>query len=114
MRDNEPATQGPPQQAAPVSKWAQDAQRPEKALFRIWGLLALGLAVRVISPMLATGGIMIISGPAVLMTLMLPAVLAGTTWHYNKRLKDSGKAWLIGSAAVTTAFGFYLLIWAAS
>ena len=103
-----------PQQAAPASKWAQDAQHPEKALFRIWGLLALGIAIRVITPMLATGGIMVISGTAVLATLILPAVLAGTTLYYNKKLTDAGRAVLIGSAAVTTAFGIYLLIWATS
>ena len=44
----------------------------------------------------------------------LPAVLAGTTLYYNKRLTDAGRAVLIGSAAVTTAFGIYLLIWAMS
>jgi hypothetical protein len=103
-----------PQQAAPASKWVQDAQHPEKALFRIWGLLALGIAIRVITPMLATGGIMVISGTAVLATLILPAVLAGTTLYHNKRLTDAGRAALIGSAAVTTVFGIYLIAWATS
>ena len=64
--------------------------------------------------MLATGGIMVISGTAVLLVLIGPAVLAGTTLYYNKNLKEAGRALLIGSAAVTTAFGIYLLAWAVS
>lgn len=103
--------QGQPDHA---NKWAQSAMHPEKVLFQIWSLLAIGIFIRVISPMFATNGIMIINGPAVLLVLVLPAVLAGTTVYYNKNLKDAGRAWLIGSAAVTTAFGIYLLAWAVS
>jgi predicted lipid-binding transport protein (Tim44 family) len=103
-----------PQKTAPANKWAQNAMHPEKILFQIWGLLALGIAIRVIIPMFATGGIMVIPGFAVLTVLVLPALLAGTTVYYNKNLKDAGRAWLIGSAAVTTAFGIYLLAWAVS
>jgi hypothetical protein len=101
-------------QSAPVNKWQANAMHPEKALFQIWALLALGIVIRVITPMLATGGIMVISGTAVLLVLIGPAVLAGTTLYYNKNLKDAGRALLIGSAAVTTAFGIYLLAWAVS
>ena len=103
-----------PRKAAPANKWAQNAMQLEKVLFQIWGLLVLGIAIRVITPMLASGGIMVISGTAVLTVLVLPALLAGTTLYYNKMLKEAGNAWLIGSAAVTTAFGIYLLIWATS
>ena len=103
-----------PQKAAPANKWAQNAMHPEKVLLQIWGLLALGIAIRVISPMLATGGVIFISGTAVLTVLVLPALLAGTTLYYNKRLADAGRGWLIGSAAVTTVFGIYLLAWAVS
>jgi hypothetical protein len=101
-------------QSALVNKWQANAMHPEKALFQIWALLALGIVIRVITPMLATGGIMVISGTAVLLILIGPAVLAGTTLYYNKNLKDAGRALLIGSAAVTTAFGIYLLAWAVS
>jgi hypothetical protein len=103
-----------PRKAAPANKWAQNAMHPEKVLLQIWAMLALGIAVRVITPMLAAGGIMVISGTAVLTVLVLPALLAGTTLYYNKALKDAGRAWLIGSAAVTTVFGIYLLDWAVS
>jgi hypothetical protein len=108
--------QGPaqPRKTAPANKWTQNAMHPEKVLFQIWGLLVLGIAIRVITPMLASGGIMVISGTAVLTVLVLPALLAGTTLYYNKMLKEAGKAWLIGSAAVTTVFGIYLLAWAVS
>ena len=102
-----------PRKAGPANKWAQNAMHPEKVLLQIWSLLAIGIFVRVITPLFASG-IMIIPGTAVLAVLVLPALLAGTTLYYNKKIKDAGKAWLIGSAALTTAFGIYLLAWAVS
>ena len=103
-----------PRKAPPANKWAQNAMHPEKALFQIWALLGIGIFVRVITPLVAGNGIMIIPGFAVLAVMILPAVLAGTTLYYNKKIKDTGKAWLLGSAALATGFGIYLLAWAVS
>jgi hypothetical protein len=118
-RDARVAAQPPqdpaqPRKAAPANKWAQDAMHPEKALFRTWALVAIGIAIRVIMPLIAGNGIMIIPGFAVLAVLFLPPVMVGTTLYYNKNIKDSGKAWLLGSAAVAVGFGIYLLTWAMS
>jgi hypothetical protein len=109
-----PQDQAQPRKAAPASKWQELAQRPEKVLFQIWVLLALGIVIRVITPMLASGGIMVISGTAVLGVLIYPVILAGVTLYYSKTITDMGRALVIGSAAVTTIFGIYLLIWAMS
>ena len=118
-RDAQVAAQPPqdpaqPRKAAPANKWAQDAMHPEKALFRIWGLVAIGIAIRVIMPLIAGNGIMIIPGFAVLAIVFLPGLMVGTTLYYNKNIKDAGKAWLLGSAALATGFGIYLLAWAMS
>jgi hypothetical protein len=46
--------------------------------------------------------------------VFLPGLMVGTTLYYNKNIKDAGKAWLLGSAALATSFGIYLLAWAMS
>ena len=85
------------------------AAHPEKALFQIWLLLVLGLVQRFLPP---SDGILVIYVPLVLLVLAGPAYLAGVVLYYNKNLKDQGKAWLIGSAALVTIFGLYLFFWA--
>ena len=57
---------------------------------------------------------MVISGTAVLGVLIYPVILAGVTLYYSKTITDMGRALVIGSAAVTTIFGIYLLTWAVS
>jgi len=49
------------------------AEHPEKALFYIWGLLALGLLQRIAMPAIAgNGGVGIVSVPLVLCVLAGP------------------------------------------
>ena len=55
-QEQPPQDQAQPRKAAPASKWQELAQRPEKVLLQIWGLLALGIVIRVITPMLAAAG----------------------------------------------------------
>jgi hypothetical protein len=87
------------------------AAHPEKAVLYIWLLLGVGLFQRFVMPAIATDGIVIVSAPLVILVLIGPAFIAGVVFYYNKKLTALGKAVILGSAAVITVFGMYLLVW---
>ena len=99
----------------PANQYQALAQRPGKVLAYIWMLLAFGIFQRVVIPAAAgSGGVVLIAGTLVLLVIAGPPLLAGSTLYYNRTLSEGWKAGLIGSAAVTTIFGIYLLAWALS
>lgn len=109
-------TQSPAPQT-PMSKRERNdrklAEKPEKVLFYIWMLFALGLVQRFVFPALAgSSGLLVIMPFLVLLVLAGPAYLTWIVLHYNKKVAGQGKVWLIGSAAFVTIFGLYLFAWA--